>query len=449
MMRAGSTSQAVAPKLPKVLYGLNVSKRKFYAWIQYTLHHEYHLSKQVIAQELAKFKHTHTSTRKFDLENSLPLRKWLRGQWKARWLVSERTESLSLYASDGETTATTTSKTTNGASSVESKRGGFGDLLTLYTERVLGIVQDELDQTNGDEDTSLLAWLERHYGVVQIAKLKGPGRNGIFWPFMKEADKLQEIQLFLNWFREHFPYYYDRCDFCGSSERDEESAGTTMLCQDGLQGLMATANGSNEDDEENNDVEESSFLGYVYPTTQELTGKASRTELYLCQQCGNVTRFPRFNAATRILETNRGRCGEYSMLLYRILRALGHESRWVVDWADHVWCEISVGKQPNAPKWIHLDPCEAAVDKPLLYQEWGKTQTHIVAFYAPSLSTLRQQQHQKQNHKQVLIHDVTQNYTSDSMEVLGRRREESAAEIETCIQKASDTLQDRLTKLMH
>lgn len=23
-------------------------------------------------------------------------------------------------------------------------------------------------------------------------------------------------------------------------------------------------------------------------------------------------------------------------------------------------------------RWLHLDPCEAAVDQPLLYQDWGK-----------------------------------------------------------------------------
>lgn len=30
--------------------------------------------------------------------------------------------------------------------------------------------------------------------------------------------------------------------------------------------------------------------------------------------------------------------------------------------------------------WVHLDPCEAAVDEPLLYQSWGKNQTYILAF---------------------------------------------------------------------
>ncbi|KAI2495943.1 Transglutaminase-like superfamily [Fragilaria crotonensis] len=66
------------------------------------------------------------------------------------------------------------------------------------------------------------------------------------------------------------------------------------------------------------------------------------------------------------------------MLLYRMLSSLGHEARWIVDWADHVWTEILLDNN----QWIHLDPCEAAVDKPLLYEEW-KQQTYILGFYAP------------------------------------------------------------------
>ena len=30
--------------------------------------------------------------------------------------------------------------------------------------------------------------------------------------------------------------------------------------------------------------------------------------------------------------------------------------------------------------WVHMDPCEAAVDEPLLYESWGKNQTYILAF---------------------------------------------------------------------
>ncbi len=38
--------------------------------------------------------------------------------------------------------------------------------------------------------------------------------------------------------------------------------------------------------------------------------------------------------------------------------------RLVLDWTDHVWVEQWSAAQE---KWVHMDPCEAAYDKPLLY----------------------------------------------------------------------------------
>ncbi len=47
------------------------------------------------------------------------------------------------------------------------------------------------------------------------------------------------------------------------------------------------------------------------------------------------------------------------------LRAAGLEARHVTDWADHVWSEFWSAAQG---RWVHLDPCEGAFDKPLLYE---------------------------------------------------------------------------------
>lgn len=46
-------------------------------------------------------------------------------------------------------------------------------------------------------------------------------------------------------------------------------------------------------------------------------------------------------------------------------RAAGLEARLVFDTADHIWSEVW---SPAACRWVHLDPCEAAWDKPLLYE---------------------------------------------------------------------------------
>ena len=191
------------------------------------------------------------------------------------------------------------------------------------------------------------------------------------------------------------------------------------------------------------------------------------------------------------------------MLLYRMLRALGHEVRWIVDWADHVWCEVKI----CTGRWVHLDPCEAAVDKPLLYQDWGKTQTYILAYYAPPLEDLLLQsttkkvisglipkknsdlksplssqtmpstalryesgpalknQGSKSKSSPVqsdvdmidglvpsrlccVIEDVTLKYTSESLETVQMRREESFHEIDKHIIEVSTVLQSKIDELI-
>lgn len=39
------------------------------------------------------------------------------------------------------------------------------------------------------------------------------------------------------------------------------------------------------------------------PTPEEVRARASRVELYDCQNCGVQTRFPRYNDAGKLLET--------------------------------------------------------------------------------------------------------------------------------------------------
>lgn len=173
-----------------------------------------------------------------------------------------------------------------------------------------------------------------------------------------------------------------------------------------------------------------SFVGYIGPSPAERLGNASRTELYRCRSCSAFTRFPRYNKALWVTHTRRGRCGEYSMLLYRMLRALGYKKiRWVVDWADHVWVEALLGDGVGAKsksrtggvcRWVHLDPCEAAVDNPLLYSSWGKNQTYLMAFYDPSVAiTSTFDGHDLSIQA---VEDVTLRYTKDEIGVVTERR---------------------------
>jgi Rad4 transglutaminase-like domain len=52
--------------------------------------------------------------------------------------------------------------------------------------------------------------------------------------------------------------------------------------------------------------------------------------------------------------------------------------RYVLDLTDHVWAEVWV---PALSRYVHLDPCERAFDKPLMYESgWNKNLTHVISF---------------------------------------------------------------------
>ena len=57
-------------------------------------------------------------------------------------------------------------------------------------------------------------------------------------------------------------------------------------------------------------------------------------------------------------------------------------------------------------RWVHIDPCEAAVDEPLIYQSWGKNITYITAY----------------DFNRAVAQDITALYTSDAVEIVQQRR---------------------------
>ncbi|CAM9491075.1 unnamed protein product, partial [Phaeothamnion confervicola] len=241
----------------------------------------------------------------------------------------------------------------------------FPEMLNSYTER--------MSSNHGDSfrGAELLKFLRKHYSE---------DLSDCFFDTDRPFDEtLAALKRLLVWFRTSFPYYYDSCLSCGNRERN-------------------------------------AFVGYVMATAAERSHKAARTELYHCAACRAVSRFARYNAIMKVLETRRGRCGEYSVLMLRFLEALGYEARWVVDWADHVWTEARVGG-----RWVHVDPCEAAVDEPLLYESWGKKQTIIIAFT-----------------RQEAV-DVTGRYTSD-LDAAKARRELGDDEMGQLLRRASARL---------
>ena len=438
------------PKTGLTYQAINTPKRKFAAFLQY--------KGALPSEKMPNLKDVAITTRKYTWNSKhSSSQEELRHEWRTLWkqerLITDRTEFLAVYPSDEKTKSQRVQDESNERLQPASpKRGGFVDLLHLYRERLVAILKDEQADVhavaaskqpmnnlvnlwnnhhhfNGDSQAvsnpSLLSWLKEQYDPEKVEQLLA--ENFQHYPVSEQMAMLKE---FLSWFRSYFPYFYDKCGTCGASIREE------------FPDLVASNNSNN--DEESDEQGEGcispchTFMGYVYPNTDELDGKASRTELYQCHKCSSWTRFARFNSARYVMKSRQGRCGEYSMLLYRFLRALDHEARWVVDWADHVWAEVYVENQ-----WVHLDPCEAAVGENLIYEGWGKKQTYILAFYAPMPGS----KSSNTPHQTPLIEDVTAQYTSESEAGIQKRREESKETVQSSISEAIENLQINLQEL--
>jgi len=159
-------------------------------------------------------------------------------------------------------------------------------------------------------------------------------------------------------------------------------------------------------------ADKTELVGTSEPDMHEAKHKASRTEIYQCGQCAASVRFPRYNDPAKLVQTRKGRCGEWANAFTCICRCFDLEARFVVDWTDHVWTEVYI---PDKRKWIHVDCCECVIDESSLYEKgWGKKLSYVIAFdrYGPT--------------------DVTKKYVADWDNVKTRREEIEGANWKAC-----------------
>jgi len=163
-------------------------------------------------------------------------------------------------------------------------------------------------------------------------------------------------------------------------------------------------------------------------TDAERQGQASRVEVYTCNDCGATVTFPRYNHPATLLQTRRGRCGEYANLMGLTARAVGLRVRYCLDWTDHVWIEVAIGDE-----WIMVDGCEGVIARPGMYEAgWNKKLSYVIAVAT---------------HHMV---DVTANYTrryrSDEMVARRRAITDSEQESEAIIREINAQLQSKMSE---
>jgi len=152
-------------------------------------------------------------------------------------------------------------------------------------------------------------------------------------------------------------------------------------------------------------------------------------EIFECESCHLNTEFKRYGICEQLLTTRNGRCGEWAYCFTLFCRALGWEARLVVDKTDHVWTEVWSVQQK---RWIHCDPCETALDKPLLYEKgWGKKLSYVLAYSCEE------------------VQDVTWRYTENTNDVLKRRTLCTENELLNTILILSEQRQNHLSLLRH
>ncbi|KAH6637320.1 hypothetical protein F5144DRAFT_620338 [Chaetomium tenue] len=185
-------------------------------------------------------------------------------------------------------------------------------------------------------------------------------------------------------------------------------------------------------------------LGMAPPTDQETVHGATRVELYECHNgtCGAKERFPRYSSAVKLLETRRGRTGEWTNCFGFLCRAIGSRVRWVWNSEDHTWLEIYSEHQD---RWVHADACEEAWNIPLLYSKgWGKRMAYCIAFSLDGAADVTGRYVVEEAH--ALPRDICSEtqLTEILAEITAMRREGRSDEVKARLAKEDETEAEQL-----
>jgi len=63
-------------------------------------------------------------------------------------------------------------------------------------------------------------------------------------------------------------------------------------------------------------------------------------QVWECEKCNIEVYFPRYNDPGKLLETRKGRCGEWANCFSLMSRSMGWDTRLVHDETDHAWTEV-------------------------------------------------------------------------------------------------------------
>ncbi|KAJ5071497.1 peptide-n(4)-(n-acetyl-beta-glucosaminyl)asparagine amidase [Anaeramoeba ignava] len=240
--------------------------------------------------------------------------------------------------------------------------------LSQFQKSFIRTIIANIEKSNQYEDRYLQEKILSKLPIEKIMENENENKKENEKENEKEKSDYLIIKKTISWFKNEFFHWVSNlpCEFCKSTKTTREGMGV--------------------------------------PNQEDLLFGASRVELFRCPDCNRVSRFPRYNVVSKLLETQRGRCGEYANAFTAVLRALGFDVRYIHDWTDHCWTEVFI---PSWNRWVHCDPCENIIDAPRTYEKgWGKKLKWVVGFSSSE------------------VVDVTKRYTEKWEEVLQRRSQE-------------------------